>query len=34
METAGTSSSEMAITIKAYIETWARVIKEAGIKAD
>ncbi len=33
-ETVGSTPEEMAVTIKAYIETWARVIKDAGIKAE
>ena len=33
-ETVGSTAEEMAVTIKAYIETWAKVIKDAGIKAE
>ena len=33
IETVGSTPEEMAVIIKAYIETWAKVIKDAGIKA-
>ncbi len=34
MEPVASSPEEMAVTIKAYIETWGKVIKDAGIKAE
>lgn len=33
-ETVGSTPDEMATIIKAYIETWGKVIKDAGIKAE
>ena len=33
MEPIASSPEEMAVAIKAYIETWGKVIKDAGIKA-
>jgi tripartite-type tricarboxylate transporter receptor subunit TctC len=33
MEPIASSPEEMAVAIRAYIETWGKVIKDAGIKA-
>ena len=34
MEPVASSPEEMAVVIKAYLETWAKVMKDAGIKAE